>query len=336
MNAHTHSPQEGSLSFNERVQEAQGALVNRAPLHTLQVNLGKRCNMACLHCHVEAGPNRTEEMSAETVDEVIALLERAPQLTTLDLTGGAPELNPHFRRLVKRATTLGRRVIDRCNLTILSEPDQEDLAEFLAAHRVEVVASLPCYLEENVTLQRGKGSFERSVMGLRRLNELGYGVEGSGLTLNLVYNPVGPSLPPAQVGLEEAYHRELEARYGVRFNHLLTITNMPIKRFKHQLKREERLEGYQALLEESFNAATLPGLMCRELVSVGWDGQLYDCDFNQMLELPLAAAPKTLSALLTLTANTGLSALEGCEVKTAAHCFGCTAGAGSSCGGALS
>jgi len=323
-------------SFDERARAGLGAPLTRARLSTLQVNVGKRCNLACLHCHVEAGPKRTEEMSVERADEVLELLTLAPQLTTLDLTGGAPELNPHFKRLVSGARALNRRVIDRCNLSVLFEPGQEGLAEFLAEQGVEVVASLPCYLEDNVDKQRGKGSFSKSVEGLLRLNALGYGREGSGLTLNLVYNPTGRSLPPPQASLQADYKRELKARYGIEFNHLLTITNMPIKRFHDQLKRDGHLEGYQALLEASFNEVTLPGLMCRELISVSWDGRLYDCDFNQMLELPLAASVDDLTSLLELARTVGLSALEGEPISTASHCFGCTAGAGSSCGGALS
>jgi len=320
--------------FDAHVARASGApLARRATPATLQVNLGKRCNMACLHCHVEAGPKRTEEMGAETAAQVVALLTRAPALTTLDLTGGAPELNAHFRDLVRAARALGRRVIDRCNLTVLLEPGHEDLAAFLAAQGVEVVASLPCYLEDNVERQRGKGAFAQSVEALRRLNALGYGREGSPLTLNLVYNPLGPALPPAQEGLEVAYKRELRARYGVEFSRLLTLTNMPIKRFADQLARLGRHEEYMRLLVDSFNPATLEGLMCRDHLSVSWDGRLFDCDFNQMLELPLGAAPRRLDDLLAAPAP--LAALAAAPVATGAHCFGCAAGAGSSCGGAL-
>ena len=322
-------------SFDERVARATGAPLLRRPAPTtLQVNLGKRCNMACLHCHVEAGPKRTEEMSEEVAAQVVELLERCPSLTTLDLTGGAPELNAHFRGLVRAARALGRRVIDRCNLTILSEPGQEDLAELLAAQGVEVVASLPCYLEDNVERQRGKGAFVKSVEALRRLNALGYGRAGSPLTLNLVYNPLGPSLPPAQEGLEDSYKRELLTRYGVEFSRLLTLTNMPIKRFAEQLARLGRHDEYMRLLVDSFNPGTLEGLMCRDHLSVSWDGRLFDCDFNQMLELPLGAAPRHLRELLA--APHPLAALAAAPIATAAHCFGCAAGAGSSCGGALS
>lgn len=323
-------------SFQERVYGALGGSLTRGALSTLQVNLGKRCNMACLHCHVEAGPNRAEEMSSERVDEVLTLLRLSPQLMTLDLTGGAPELNPHFKRLVRGARSLGRRVIDRCNLSILLEPESVGLAEFLAEQAVEVVASLPCYLEENVESQRGKGSFSKSLEGLRLLNSLGYGQGGTGLTLNLVYNPTGPSLPPAQEGLQAAYQRELKNRYNIEFNHLFTITNMPIKRFGDQLTRRGEREAYQTLLTESFNASNLSSLMCRELISVSWDGKLYDCDFNQMLELPLSAAPQDLSDLVTLALSGSLSTLTQSPIATGAHCFGCTAGAGSSCGGSLS
>ncbi len=324
------------ISFNDRASKAIGAPLTRSTLTTLQVNLGKRCNMACLHCHVEAGPKRTEEMSVEHIDDILELLSLSPQISTLDVTGGAPELHPHFKRLVSGARDLGRRVIDRCNLSILLEPGQEDLAHFLAEQRVEVVASLPCYLEANVERQRGKGSFSKSVEGLLILNALGYGLPESGLILNLVYNPTGPSLPPPQPALEEAYHQQLKTRFGIEFNYLFTITNMPIKRFQTQLQHNGELERYQALLIDHFNSATLEGLMCRELLSVSWDGRLYDCDFNQMLELPLGAAPQNLSALLELARSQSLQHIEGAKIHTASHCFGCTAGAGSSCGGALS
>jgi radical SAM/Cys-rich protein len=331
------APNLSAPNFSAHITHATGAPLLRATPTTLQVNLGKRCNMACLHCHVEAGPKRTEEMSEEVATQVVELLTRCPTLTTLDLTGGAPELNPHFRGLVRAARALGRRVIDRCNLTILLEPGQEDLADVLAAQGVEVVASLPCYLEDNVERQRGKGAFGKSLEALHRLNALGYGREGSPLTLNLVYNPIGPALPPAQAGLEAAYKRELRGRYGVEFTRLFTLTNMPIKRFADQLARLNKHDEYMALLVSAFNPGTVGGLMCRDHLSVGWDGRLFDCDFNQMLELPLGASPqpRTLQDLLSAPADP-LSALTGAPITTAPHCFGCTAGAGSSCGGALS
>ncbi len=298
----------------------------RARLATLQVNLGYRCNQSCLHCHVNAGPNRVEAMDDANV-ELIPRVLAARGLSTLDLTGGAPELHPRFRWLVEAARALGVKVIDRCNLTILSEPGQEDLADFLADHGVEVVASLPCYLEENVDRQRGKGVFERSMAGLKRLNALGYGRPASGLSLHLVYNPGGPSLPPPQAGLEAAYKNELEARHGIVFNRLYTLANMPILRFGSTLVSKGQFADYMALLKSSHSAANLEQVMCRELVSVDWRGRLYDCDFNQMLGLPLQGAA-TLSDLL----NADLIDL---PIRVADHCYGCTAGQGSSCGGAL-
>ena len=303
--------------------------LRRTTTATLQVNVGKRCNQACHHCHVEAGPTRTETMGEAVAARVLALLAASPAVDLVDVTGGAPELNPHFRWLVREARRLGRRVIDRCNLTILLEPGMADLAEFLAAHRVEVVASLPCYSAENVERQRGRGVFERSIAALRILNRLGYGQPGSGLTLDLVYNPVGAFLPPPQAVLEARYRSELCARFGIEFCRLLTITNMPIARFADWLRRTGQDAAYMSLLVNHFNPATVPGLMCRSLVSVGWDGRLYDCDFNQMLEIPLGAAARTIWDLASLDELTGQ------PVATASHCFGCTAGSGSSCGGAL-
>jgi len=303
--------------------------LRRGRLTTLQVNLGYRCNQACAHCHVDAGPLRTEEMSRETIELVLAYAARA-RATTLDLTGGAPELNPHFRDLVRRARALGLSVIDRCNLTILGEPGQETLAEFLAGQGVRVVASLPCYGPENVDAQRGHGVFARSIEGLRRLNALGYGDPASGLEVDLVYNPVGPHLPPAQGPLEATYKSRLAADFGVRFNQLLTLANMPIARFRHALERDGRYEDYLQLLVGAHRPANLDAVMCRSLVSIDWRGHVYDCDFNQMLGMPFAgrAEPVHLSSLL------GRS-LEGEPIAVGAHCYGCTAGQGSSCGGAL-
>ena len=259
--------------------------VTRGTLTVLQVNLGYRCNQACAHCHVDAGPARTEAMSLTTLEQVLAFM-RAARVTVLDLTGGAPELNAHFRHAVRCARAAGVTVIDRCNLTVLEEPGQEDLAAFLAAQGVHVIASLPCHGPENVDRQRGRGVFERSLAGIAALNRHGYGLPGSGLELDFVYNPVGPHLPPAQDALEADYRREL-ARYGVRFNRLLTLTNLPIARFRHALERAGELDAYEALLRAHFDAANLPHLMCRSLLSVDWQGYVYDCDFNQMLGLPL-------------------------------------------------
>lgn len=306
------------------------APLRRSTVRTLQLNVGRKCDLACHHCHVEAGPKRTEMISSEIADDVLALLQAHPQLRTLDLTGGAPELSGEFRRLVHGARALGREVIDRCNLTVLHEPGQEDTAEFLAEHQVRIVASLPCYTRDNVEAQRGRGVFGRSIASLTRLNALGYARPGSGRVLDLVYNPLGASLPPPQPSLEAQYRDELRELFDIRFDALLTITNMPIKRFAHALARDGEHEAYMALLVNHFNPDTVAGLMCRDTLSVGWDGQLYDCDFNQMLELPLGAGAMRLPDL------DGLEALEGAPIATAEHCFGCTAGTGSSCGGALS
>jgi radical SAM/Cys-rich protein len=303
--------------------------LRRAALATLQVNLGYRCNQACAHCHVDAGPLRTEEMSAATVDLVLAYAA-AMRPQTLDITGGAPELNPRFRDLVTRARALGLAVIDRCNLTILGEPGQETLAEFLAAARVRVVASLPCYGADNVDRQRGQGVFARSIDGLRRLNALGYGDPASGLEVDLVYNPVGPHLPPAQAPLEATYRDRLAADFGLRFNRLLTLANMPIARFRHALERDGAYRRYLDLLVAAHRPENLDAVMCRSLVSVDWQGRVHDCDFNQMLGLPLggAATPVHLSELLG-------GNLTGTSIAVGSHCYGCTAGQGSSCGGAL-
>jgi radical SAM/Cys-rich protein len=302
--------------------------IRRARLTTLQVNVGYKCNQSCFHCHVNAGPNRTEAMGTETVDLVLAVLARR-QLATLDITGGAPELHPEFRRLVTSARDLGVKVIDRCNLTILLEPGQEDLAAFLAANQVEVTASLPCYLEENVDRQRGKGVFDRSIEGLRRLNAVGYGDLPSGLALNLVFNPQGPNLPPNQEALQADYKRVLFERYGIVFNELFALTNMPIQRFGSTLISKRQFHDYMMLLEGAHRPENLDGVMCRTLVSVDYEGYLHDCDFNQMLKLPLGG--KGRAHLRDLLAND----LEGRRIRVAGHCFGCTAGQGSSCGGAL-
>jgi radical SAM/Cys-rich protein len=306
--------------------------LRRRSIDTLQVNLGYRCNQSCLHCHVNAGPTRTEQMDGDTVDLVIEVM-RARGIGTLDVTGGAPELNVHFRRLTESARALGARVIDRCNLTILEEPDHEDLAAFLAAHEVQVVASLPCYSQPNVDRQRGEGVFDKSIAALRRLNALGYAADGSGLTLDLVYNPQGPSLPPPQHALEQDYKRLLDENFGVRFNQLLTITNQPIARFGSTLISKGQFRDYMALLRSAHRPENLPGVMCRSLVSVDWQGSLHDCDFNQMLGMPLRAdgrrgASLHLRDLLTRD-------LADNPIAVADHCYACTAGQGSSCGGAL-
>ncbi len=304
--------------------------IRRNALETLQVNLGYKCNQACFHCHVNASPDRTEMMSSETIDEVITFI-RASNVATLDLTGGAPELNDHFRRLVIAARAMNVRVIDRCNLTILREPGFETLAEFLAAQQVEVSASLPCYSQENVDKQRGEGVFEVSIASLRQLNALGYGQPNSGLTLNLVYNPQGAKLPPPQEALEADYHRLLLQNFGVVFNQLFTITNMPIQRFGSTLISKGEFNGYMDLLVANFQQHNLANVMCRSLISVDHQGYVYDCDFNQMLGLPLqhgAAIKSLLRDLMDVD-------LRGNPIVVKDHCYGCTAGQGSSCGGAL-
>jgi radical SAM/Cys-rich protein len=304
--------------------------IRRGRLDTLQVNVGYRCNQSCVHCHVNAGPRRTEEMSGETVEVVLAFLARR-RVSSLDITGGAPELNPHFRRLVRAARELGVRVMDRCNLTILEVPGQDDLADFLAGERVEIIASMPCYLENNVDAQRGKGVFEGSIRALRRLNGLGYGHPKTGLALNLVYNPQGPSLPPPQESLEADYKRVLGERYGILFNRLYTLANMPIQRFGAILISKGEFDRYLELLRHAHLDANLDHVMCRNLVSIDWRGYVYDCDFNQMLDLPLRHAARKrvhLSELLD-------AEIEGGPIRVAGHCYGCTAGQGSSCGGAL-
>lgn len=304
------------------------------PVDILQVNVGRVCNQTCAHCHVDAGPDRRESISPAVADACLRLLERE-RIGTLDLTGGAPEMNPLFRRLVTGARALGCRVIDRCNLTILVAPGFTDLPEFLAAHQVEIVASLPCYLESNVDRQRGDGVFERSLAALRRLNDLGYGRPGSDLSLTLVYNPVGPSLPPPQERLEADYRRELRSRYEVEFTQLFTITNMPISRFLNDLVESGRYTAYLEKLVAAFNPATLDGLMCRHTLSVDWEGRLFDCDFNQMLDLPIynGAGDGALNILDLDDAR--WADLQTRRIVFGKHCFGCTAGAGSSCSGSL-
>ncbi len=312
------------------MRQSEFPAIKRKRLDTLQVNLGYKCNQSCVHCHVNAGPTRTEMMSRETINDVLAFVQ-ASRVGKLDVTGGAPELSPHFRDLVRAARDLGVHVMDRCNLTIIEQPGQEDLARFLADQRVEVVASLPCYLEENVDRQRGKGVFEVSIRALQLLNRTGYGQPGSELELSLVYNPQGPVLPPAQDQLKTDYRAHLGARYGIVFNELYVLTNMPIQRFGSMLISKGQFEHYMDLLKNAYQPANLDNVMCRSLLSVDWRGYVYDCDFNQMLGLPLAykgRAEMHLRELIgrDLTAN---------PIVVADHCYGCTAGQGSSCGGAL-
>ena len=303
---------------------------NRRGVDVLQVNMGKYCNLACIHCHVESGPNRTELMSRETVDAVLHFLERTT-IPTVDITGGAPELNPSFDYLVESAVGLGRHVMDRCNLTVIFEPGKDYLPEFFKRHRVELVCSLPCYSQENVDRQRGKGTFELSIRALQIFNNLGYGQSESGLALNLVYNPVGPHLPPPQDQLEQDYKRILKEKFGIIFNRLYCLSNMPITRYATHLKLRGEYEQYMELLENSFNASTLDQVMCRNLISVGWEGTIYDCDFNQMLDLPIRDADGKALNISTLSVDQ----VQHLPVTVGDHCYACTAGSGSSCGGAL-
>ena len=318
--------------FGERVAHNPGGELKRENVEVLQINLGKRCNQACHHCHVDAGPKRQEEMSKKTAERLVELLRESPETNTLDITGGAPELNANFRYLVRSARKMGKKVIDRCNLSILFEPGQETLAQFLADEGVEVTASLPCYSQENVDKQRGKGIFDKSIRGLQLLNKLGYGQAGSNLELHLVYNPGGAFLPPAQAQLELAYKDKLLEDFGIVFNNLFTITNLPISRFRTSLERGGQLPGYMQLLEENYNEGTLENLMCRFQISVGWQGHLYDCDFNQMLDIPAAAAASQKPTIWDIES---LSDLSRRPIAVENHCYGCTAGSGSSCGGSI-
>jgi radical SAM/Cys-rich protein len=321
------APARAPVNFDRRVRGA-GLALRAGTVETLQVNVGRVCNQACQHCHVDASPKRTEIMSEETAGQIIEAVGRH-RFKTVDITGGAPELNPSFRRLVAASRAAGAHVIVRHNLTVMFEPGQEELPEFFRAHGVEVVSSLPYFLAQQTDAQRGQGVFAGSLEALRRLNGVGYGIEGSGLVLNLVYNPVGAFLPPAQAGIEADFKRELQARYGISFNSLYTITNMPIKRFLDYLRRTGNEERYMRKLVEAFNPQAVAGLMCRTLVSVDWMGRLYDCDFNQMLDLGVAPQlPRTIVEF-------DPQEFAGREIVTAAHCFGCTAGAGSSCGGSV-
>lgn len=315
------------VSFNKKINEHHIEL-KRISIETLQINVGKMCNQACHHCHVEAGPARTEIMTEKTIDRIIELMKRSPDLKTIDLTGGAPEMNPHFRKLVLAARSMNLEVIDRCNLTILYEKGQEDLADFLKANQVHIVASLPCYTKDNVDKQRGRGVFDKSIEALKHLNSLGYGAAGSNLILDLVYNPGGAFLPGAQAKLEADYKRELKHYFNLEFNHLYTITNMPIKRFLDDLNRQGKYEMYMELLVNNFNPKAAESVMCKSLISIGWDGQIYDCDFNQMLEIPANAKKVTLWDIEEF------QDMRNKSIALANHCYGCTAGAGSSCGGA--
>lgn len=316
----------GVARFEDRLQDADAQPLQRTALTTLQVNVGKMCNQTCKHCHVDAGPDRTEIMTRETMTQCLALLDRA-KIATVDITGGAPEMNPHFRWFVEEIRKRDIHVIDRCNLTILTVPAYADMVGFLARHRVEIVASLPYYLEDRTDAQRGDGVFAKSIRALQMLNEAGYADAESGLVLNLVYNPVGAFLPPRQELIEADYRRELLRRHDIRFDNLFTITNLPISRFLDYLLESGNYADYMQRLANAYNPATIDGLMCRSTLSVGWDGKLYDCDFNQMLELPIGTTPHI--------SEIDIAALDRATIATGQHCYGCTAGAGSSCGGAL-
>jgi radical SAM/Cys-rich protein len=314
--------------FSHRIHPRNG--LTRRAIDTLQVNLGRYCNLACIHCHVESGPTRTEMMNRETVDAVLRFLASS-NISALDITGGAPELNPNFDYLVESAVGLGRHVMDRCNLTVIFEPGKDYLPELFQRHGVELVCSLPCYSQENVDKQRGKGTFDTSIRALQRLNEIGYGQSDSNLILNLIYNPVGPHLPPPQQKLEQDYKQILAENFGIAFNHLYCLTNMPITRYATHLKLRGEYDRYLDLLSTNFNGATLDQVMCRNLISVGWEGLIYDCDFNQMLNLPIrdrAGTPLHISSL-------SIEEVRNHEITVGDHCYACTAGAGSSCGGTL-
>ena len=314
--------------FSHKIHPTNG--LTRRAIDTLQVNLGRYCNLACIHCHVESGPTRTEMMNRETVDAVLRFLASS-KISALDITGGAPELNPNFDYLVESAVGLGRHVMDRCNLTVIFEPGKDYLPEFFKKHHVELVCSLPCYSQENVDKQRGKGTFDTSIRVLQRLNEIGYGQSDSNLILNLIYNPVGPHLPPPQEKLEQDYKRILAENFGIAFNHLYCLTNMPITRYATHLRLRGEYDRYLDLLATNFNGATLDQVMCRNLISVGWEGLIYDCDFNQMLDLPIrdrAGKPLHISSL-------SIEQVRNHAITVGDHCYACTAGAGSSCGGTL-
>ena len=318
----------GYSSFETRLDQAALFPLRATRMTVFQINVGKLCNQTCKHCHVDAGPDRTESMSRETADLCIQALAKT-DIPTVDITGGAPELNPNFRWLVEQAHGLGRHVIDRCNLSVLLIPSQAGLADFLATHRVEIIASLPSYRVSQTDAQRGEGIFEKSIEALRRLNQLGYGQPDSGLALNLVYNPVGAFLPPKQAAIEAQFRKELRARHGVEFTHLYTITNMPISRFLEFLVESGNYEQYMERLANAFNPTAAAGVMCRYTISVSWDGTLYDCDFNQMLDLPVNhGVPAHIRDFDPVQLNQR-------QIVTRNHCYGCTAGTGSSCGGTV-
>ena len=314
-------------SFNKILMK-HNIKIYRKTVETLQINMGKLCNQACVHCHVEAGPKRTEIMNFSVVQQILKLLKKPNQIKVVDITGGAPELNEHFKYLIKELKALNLKIIDRCNLTVLHEKGQEKTAMFLAENNVAITASLPCYTEQNVEQQRGRGVFVKSIESLKKLNALGYGCGDENLKLSLVYNPLGAFLPPIQEILEKEYKEFLSKKFQVNFDHLLTLTNMPIKRFRHTLKRKGELLSYQELLSSNFNPDAAENVMCKKLLSISWDGKIYDCDFNQMLEMPVANKYKTIFQINNFEEVSK-------EIITKEHCFGCTAGAGSSCGGSL-
>lgn len=315
-------------SFQSTIVKNKVRIQRQKDIKVFQVNIGKKCDLACHHCHVEAGPKRPENMTADTAERLLHVLENSPSIQIVDITGGAPELNPNFRHVAKEARRMGKTVYDRCNLTVLFEPNQEDTAQFLADNGITIVASLPCYEPENVDSQRGKGVFDKSMKGLKILNDLGYGKEGSGLELHLVYNPVGAHLPPAQATLEQDYRKRLKDSLDISFNQLFTITNMPIKRYVHYLKREGVFDDYMELLVNNFNIQAAENVMCTDMLSISWDGYIYDCDFNQMLDIPINRK------VLSIWDIDDVSTLPT-SIAFDNHCYGCTAGSGSSCGGAL-
>lgn len=321
----------GVPAFASRVPPALAPLARRSAA-TLQINIGLTCSLACRHCHVESSPARQETMSRRVADRLLELTRGDPGIRTVDITGGAPEMHAQFRYLVEEFRAMGLRVMDRCNLDVLTLPGQEDLADFLASNGVQIVASLPCYTPSNVEKQRGDGVFDASIAALQSLNARGYGVPGSGLDLDLVYNPLGPSLPPPQASLEEDYRRELKRAFGIVFTRLICITNMPIKRFADDLRRTGTLQDYMDLLVSSFNPGTVDAVMCRDQIHVAFDGSIYDCDFNYALDMGVTAGGKRDATVFDIESWQDLARD---RILTGPHCYGCTAGSGSSCGGAL-